>query len=160
MKELNQIERILNSIKSKNELKLMTNKKTMETMRGILDLVQDNYHKCTNSWIQQLRAKGYTKLNIKGVEYNISVDEHAFKICNDVFGGVCLPESKEIILPLNFTYHNLLHELIHAYLDECNMNDYSSDELLVNCIAYLVETFISWGIGYDFRKTSNHRDNT
>lgn len=147
MNEIRQIEKILKSIKSKNELKLLTTKETKEIMKAIFVFVQSEFHKMNNSWLQQLVVKGKSILTIKGTDYTIIADDYAFKVCCDSIGGCTFVDSKEIILPTDFSGHALLHELVHAYLFECTLNCYSSDELLVDSIAYLIEYFFEIGIG-------------
>lgn len=101
------------------------------------------------------------KVNVLGTEYEIIIDD---SIVSKGVDGLCKSYDKEIVIrskgemlgsedsesSKEVRYKEVLrHELIHAFFDEAGLDDYSSNEQLVNWIAIqfpkMLKAFIEAG---------------
>lgn len=101
-------------------------------------------------------------MNILGTEYQLQVDDEYLEDCN--LDGACMGydklikirnvesmlERKDSVAVKQKRYNEVLrHEIIHAFLSESGMDDWSRDEVLVNYLAMqfpkLVELFNEQG---------------
>ena len=70
-------------------------------------------------------------VNIKGVEYKVYFVDEMFNVCGLTDCGIkkiyiSILEDKEEM------FETLVHELIHAYLEECGLISYAKDEVLIS----------------------------
>lgn len=85
----------------------------------------------------QKELQKYGKIAILGQEYTIYVNTAK----NLDYYGLTLAKTKEIIIAndilddIDRTIHVLKHEITHAMLYECGLEQYAEDELLVDWIA-------------------------
>ena len=83
------------------------------------------------------------KVNVKGAEYNLYFKESNF-LSEEGYNvqGVTNQADKTITVRIdldNYSEEMLVrHELTHAYLHQCGMLDYCSDETLVDCLSKII----------------------
>ena len=89
------------------------------------------------------------KINIKGNEYNIILENNVFLSDNknQILDGECSSINGTIRINKNNDDYNLdrliLHEITHAFFYECGLPYYSNDETLVNWIAQNIQDIYS-----------------
>ena len=88
-------------------------------------------------------AKNKLKVNVKGTEYNLYFKESNF-LSEEGYNvqGVTNQADKTITIRIdldNYSEEMLVrHELTHAYLHQCGMLDYCSDETLVDLLSVII----------------------
>lgn len=75
--------------------------------------------------------KGTKVIRVKGIDYTIMFVDKLINIC-----GLTDSKNKEIYIEIDEDKEEMnktiIHELIHAFFDECGLKSYSNDEVLVN----------------------------
>ena len=81
-----------------------------------------------------------TKTNIKGTNYSVKLNNDLLILDDSLCVGLCDKQNKEItISKKNYEFRKdvtIRHELIHAFLYESGLANYSSDETLVDWMAF------------------------
>ena len=87
-------------------------------------------------------AKNKLKVNVKGTEYDLYFKESNFLSEGYNVQGVTNQADKTITVRIdldNYSEEMLVrHELTHAYLHQCGMLDYCSDETLVDWLSKII----------------------
>lgn len=80
------------------------------------------------------------EITIKGTKYKIKFVNKAFEFNNTLADATCDAVNKVITINKNCRdlKQVIRHELVHAYFNECNLPCYSTDETLVDWIAYII----------------------
>ena len=82
------------------------------------------------------------KVTIKGTEYKLCFEESNFLNEGYNVSGATDHANKTITIRTDYDNYSeeilIRHELTHAYLHQCGMLDYCSDETLVDCLSKII----------------------